>query len=417
MALLLAYGLYLVVDVWIHRDEYLWDYRSCYYNGWDYREGVLPYARTLMRQPRHAPKEVYNFLYHPVLLWLFAGWSLVEFHTAYSLYVLLSVGALGATIALWRRAFLPRDSGLLLYLLCLFGFNSAFYRGFEAGNINTFDIALVWLAFYMFVKERHLAFILLVVAVSLGKGFPIVLLGLLFFIEGRRKWRYILWAGLVFAAVHGITFAIHPKALLEYAAQKVHILREPLEGPEASMPSTRAILYVLFRHLAARKVIDFAEAPILLVGSYLGLAVTVVMVSVRGLRRLRVKGEERRIIVVFMGAFLLALILPHFKDYSYALLIPPTYVVITRQRFVGASALLAGIVMVPYVWEKLPGVKAVGAFLAPYGVVFIAYGLWMTFLVMISRQPRSVVERTPEGPQRPRGGTGRRVACGNGGDG
>jgi len=414
--LLLAYGLYLVAVIWIDRDTYFWDLRASYYAGRAYRDGGMPYLeREATWYSEHAQAEMLTFLYHPILLWGFAGLSFLDYQTASSVYLLLSAAALAALIYVWKTRFIPKGGGLLFGLLCLLGFNSALYRGFEGGNINTFDVLLIWLAFHLFIRDRPLPFILLIVATSLGKGFPIVLLGLLFFIKGRRKWRFILVAVLIVLAVNAVTYAIHPTAFVEYVRQKVAVLVDPIDTKGKMMPSTAHLLRSLFLPLAARHAIDFGEALILLVGSYLGIAATVILVSMRAVRRLTVEGQERRRILVIMAAFVFALVLPHFKDYAYALLIVPTYLVITRQRVVKPTVLLAAAVTVPYLWVKLPGVKAVGAFLIPYGVVFMTYGLWVIYLLMLAAESRPAHDLTladdraqPTGAGPPRPGFGPR---------
>ena len=95
--------------------------------------------------------------------------------------------------------------------------------------------------------------------------------------------------------------------------------------------------------------------------------------ELRALRRLDVHDPEDRIVIINVMCLVYALILPRFKDYSYILLLLPTYYMIVHMRFTPVFPFVYGLCVLSCLYMTL---RDSGPWCGPYGTSI--HSLWRT---------------------------------------
>jgi hypothetical protein len=292
-----------------------------------------------------------------------------------------------ALVVLWRRGFLQGGADLFFYVFCLFGFNGALYADIKAGNISTIEQFVLWCAFYAFVKGRMLPFCLLLVAVSSLKISPILFLALLWCSEDRRRAACFMGSLALFAAIVYLSYRVSPVGFAEF-----------IRGA-ASVNTKGGILnpssFWLFRDACAltamRTGLAIPEAvPGVLWACFTG-AIGYVTARACGALASRRAGDREMLMVCITSAAY-ALLLPRFKDYSYILLLLPTYLLIRNIGSARAYVLLLVMAMVPspatgnYYVLPVYGI-AFHRLLWPYYPLVLAFIVWLLYAHGILRNP------------------------------
>ncbi len=312
-AVLLAYALGLIVDLWLHPERYQWDFTTYYYAGRALQAGLNPYELDSLSAV--AGTEIgFPFLYSPIVLPVFSLLSRLEFLWAYRLYLLLKVLSLGVVLCLWSSWFLRARADPAFYLVCLFGFGGAIYSDLAAGNVSIFEQLWLWLAFAALIKHRPVGFSLMVLVASLFKLTPIAFLLLLLMNPTDRNRRILACALVVFAAVNGLTYLVGPalyRDFLSVAAQ--------LDDRGAINPSTLALVRDIGDILTRKGLPVWATAEAAAYGVFVSIVLALTVLALARAGRGAPRGS------VFLACLAFALVAPRFKNYAYILLIPPAY--------------------------------------------------------------------------------------------
>jgi hypothetical protein len=356
VAIDVALAAVLAVVVWYGVGRYLyqgaiqWDFATYYGAASAAERGQNPYdsgsvARAIGRL------NTYPFVYSPVALRAFAPLAHLPRTDASRVWTVLKLGSLALLLTVWSCYFVPRGTRVWFVLLCAFGFRQAITRDLLTGNVSLLEELLLWSGFALFLRGRFWAFAALIAAASIFKltllWFWLLLLCPALGSEQRRV-RILAASAAALAVTVGATVAVVPNQSREFARVFLQLAPAgPLfeRGPNA--PATSALLYdglLMFARGAP-------PSRFLVFGLYGIVAAVVLAASWRALRRLAGRAmaiEHRRLWAIILLCFAYALVSPRFKDYSYILLLVPTFRVLFAHRRGDISrALLLGAMLIP----------------------------------------------------------------------
>jgi len=313
-ALLALYTLALLYGIARNLDRFQWDFQTYYHAGRAFALGLDPYDMGVLS--RVAGTEIgFPFAYPPLALPLFRLFARIPLDAASALFLALKLVALTALLAIWRRWFVPGRPDPIFYLLLLFGFGGALYADFVSGNISIFEQLGLWLSFVALRQNRLWAFTLLVVAVSLFKLTPVLLLGLLLLCNVRRPGIALAGGLLLFGGALGLSYALWPDLFRSFVQGGWS-----LDERGGINPSSLALLRDAYDYLLGRGIVPAWE--------WLAWAAYVLWVGAAALltwRSARNRPSEDRATSIYLGCLAFALIAPRFKNYSYILLLVPAY--------------------------------------------------------------------------------------------
>lgn len=262
--------------------------------------------------------------------------------------------------------------------MCLLGFNGAIYLDIRAGNISVLEQFLIWLAFYFFLRRRLLLFCLFILIAAVFKITPVLFLVLLLLLRGKKKYIYILGSLVVFFAVLLMPYIGSPDLLADF----IHNARV-LTDYGIKNPST----LVLIRHVVAL----FGRKTGIVVPHNAALALffpiiaAIVLVSWRAYKVLRsVKPEDKERMTLFLACLVYALILPRFKDYSYILLLVPTFFILKRADHLKGFPFLFILATLSSRHIMLPGLNEFFGIFWEYYPLMAAYCVWILYVYHIS---------------------------------
>jgi hypothetical protein len=320
---LLLYVTGLVIYVWVNPGHFQWDFDVYYAGAKACSVGANPYDSEVLAQYLRVPTKL-DFVYPSITLLVFRPFLLMQYSLAYHLFLALKCLLLIGLLFLWKTFFLRNKFDFLFVLFCFFGFNGAVFLDFMAGNISIFEQFLLWVGFYFFLKRRFIYFGSLIVVAAAFKIVPILFLFLLWHCDDGRKYYYFGGFVFLFALFMGSSYIAAPELFAGFVHNALRFSERGIINP-----SNYSLIADFFKLLYLKTGVN---APGWIPATlFMGVAVVVLAVSYRAYKALKaVQILDRDLIVLFMACIVYALILPRFKDYSYILLLPPAYFIITR---------------------------------------------------------------------------------------
>lgn len=393
VALLLLYCVGQGVGILTNLDNYLWDFKTYYYAAKAYAAGLDPYDIDALAEI--APTKItVEYVYLPLTLWFFRLFSLMDYDTAFYLFLALKCLLLAVLIYLWVRAFLRKEMDSLFYPFCFLGFNMAIFRDITAGNISIIEQLLIWLAFYFYLKKgKPFLFCVLILVAATLKLTPILFLSLLLFSTEEKRHRYLLGSSFVFLVILLVSYVLTPSLFTGFLHNA-----GAMDERGIMNPATLPLIRTAFGFLEEKTGIAVPHFVAWLL--FLGIVATVLAVTWRAMAILRsapVQDKER--IIVFLACVVYALILPRFKDYSYILLLVPTYFVLWQVNYAkGMAVLIVSQLLVTFlcfVRTSLPGIYVFSTFLCGYYSLVLAYCVWALYLYWIFAARKRLSSRVP----------------------
>ncbi len=385
----------LLVALWVYgiydlaQGEKQWDFKTYYYAAVAHERGLDAYDTNVLEQIAGSPIKL-SYVYPPLTLWFFRSFTLVEFKTAYFVFLYLKLVLLIALLLLWRKNLFQGEDDLLFLWFMTLAYASTVYWDFVAGNIGIVEQILFWIAMIALPRKQMVPFTVAIVAISFFKLTFIVFLAL------PLLWRQkdaVKYAAAGFAAFGGYLLANYLTAEREFKVF-LSILGVIDERGEAYNHSLLAMIRDLFDKSEAAKYLDAVPA-IVPDAIYIASVVVIVIVSWRAIRsRSKMDGEDFHLDTIYFACLVYALAMPRMKTYSFILLIPPTYHVIRKcvkpEAFIYLFMLLA-----LTKWTPLP-VPDFARFLWWYFPWLSALLIWV-ILVRYLRQPGISVVSQPTG--------------------
>lgn len=383
--LLLAFCIYNVYYLFEKKDVFQWDFKTYYYSAKAFLYGSNPYdIGQLSDAAGEGLKQ--HYAYSPMSNWFFAPFTILSFPAAYNLYLILKIAVLILLILLWRKHFLDGKTDILFYVFVVFGFSSAVYLDFRSGNISVFEQAVIWLSFYFLLKNKNIYFCLLIVLVSLFKLTPILFLALLPILGRKHRWSALGISVCAFLSLLFVNYLIWPGLFVNWIHNALSFVEEGSINPTTFSMMRELTLLIL---QAPKSSLSLVVA--LFTYGIIVLAVaTVSWILIR-----RIKNQDNSVYemtILFLTCVTFAIVIPRFKDYSYILLIPPSYFII-RKGIKSYFALIIVLILSRDVYFE-SGVP-IANFLWEYYNVFLMYLIWGLFLVAYWRSPVSSVADPP----------------------
>lgn len=375
---LILYCIYLIFHVSTHRENYQTDFKIYYYAAKAYAAGLNPYDSNVLFEMACVPKHN-KFVYPPLTLFFFRSFSLVKFDIAFYLFLSFKCILLTSLIYLWAKKFLQKDADVLFYIFCLLAFNSAIYLDVIASNISILEQCFLWTAFYFLLNRKLFPFCILIIAAAIFKITPILFLILIWFskFEKKKKFIYFFGAFAAFLVILLVSYITNPLLVKCFINNTSEINERGIINP-----STMALLKDAFELLAIKTGVVVPQTAQLCL--FFAIITTILFMTWRSyliLGSFDIEHKEK--ITIFLACLVYALILPRFKDYSYILLLVPTYFIIKRGAYTKVHILLFILTTLSAARITLPGFPIIFNFLWMYYPLIIAYFIWSLYLYNI----------------------------------
>jgi hypothetical protein len=233
---------------------------------------------------------------------------------------------------LWSRYFLGKfDQAFIVFALV--AYNAAIYVDIRVGNVSLFEQIVIWLGFYFFIQRKFALFAVLILAASILKITPLLLLGLLL-LENRRGYIYLGLAVGSFLSIQFVSYLLSPALFSNFLVASSGLSDHGVVNP-STFEFVRALLSVLRIPNTGASYVSLA-GPI-----YLAIAGGIMLVAVKALRFLSgFAAVERRLWSIYFACLTYGLILPRFKTYSFIIVLVPTYSILTElaRRLAGPNS-------------------------------------------------------------------------------
>ncbi len=347
--------------------ENQWDFRVYYHAAQAWRAGLDPYDSGSLPATLSAPG--LRFSYPPYALGVFAPITLVPLKQAVVVYFALKLLVLGWLVRMWSRLLRTSITEPAWILFLIFGYSSTLFVDFVSGSVTTFEHLLIWIGVSWLRKERYSAYVAAIVGASLFRLTPILLLLACLAVPGRRGYRLVAGGIAAFACILLLTYAVTPRLSVEFlqSIQKNYGERGFLNP--ATLPLVEDVAAL------ANESYGISLTPVVQMAIYLAIAAAILvptLIAVRGVARSQ--AGNRIDVIVYLVFLATALVLPRFKNYSYMLLLVPTYYIATRStRLQQAVPLLLLACLPVYSWITRPENIDL---LANYSQWLIAFGAW-----------------------------------------
>ena len=352
--------------------ERQWDFNVYYYGAQAWRAGLDPYAPTSL--PRTLSDGGFKFNYPPYALGLFAPFTLTSLHRAAQLYLAMKAMALTALIALWTRLLRASVLDPVWVLFLIFAYSSTIFVDFASGSITTVEQLFIWAGVAALLKGRYPVYVAAVVAASLLRLTPIVLLlPCLAAVRDRRGSRLVAGGVAAFAGVFLLTWALSPRLTVAFFHSVPKNYGERGWLNPALLPLVVDAMSFITRAIAAplNRIVVLAAYAVAAGGIALPTAVMVRRVA-------RSDAANRMEVIVYLVFLSTALVLPRFKNYSYMLLIVPTWYIATHSTAISRALPLLLLACLPvYSWITRPASLDLAA---NYSSWLIAFGAWSLYL-------------------------------------
>lgn len=377
ISIILVYCLGILIHILTHREQYQGDFQVYYYAAKAYTQGLNPYDTNALSQV--AQKEIgLKFVYPPATLLFFRLFLAVNYTTAFYLFLLLKCALLAVLLYMWRKIFLE-EIDVFFYLFCVLAFNGTIYIDLGSGNVSILEQFLIWFAFYWYLKNKHLLFCVLIVIAAIFKLTPIVFLVVLYFSKHKQKYLSMAVSLLSFLFVLLFSYIRNPSLFMSFIRNTTTLNQK--RG--ILIPSTFSLITNVSRFLAENhKVVVPSTVQTIL---YVAILATILFVSWRARNMLRASTtQDITRIEIFFACVVYTLILPHFRNYSYILLIVPAYFIFRQMRYLPAYPFIFILAILSAVWISLPGFALLFAIFWEYYPLAIAYLVWGLYLYHFS---------------------------------
>ena len=360
-----------------------WDFETYYHAVEVYDAGGNPWDRDQLVDV--AGPRVLNFIYPHHTFVFFRLFALDDLSTAKTVYLLAKLGCVVVLCVLWATCFVPRGVRGWFLAFAALGYSATIWRDLVAGNVSLFEQTLIWFGVFALLRGRLWLFCVLIILAAQFKILPICLLGLVLLSDSPHKWRYFSGSVVACALAAGGIYLTNPDAIRMFLHSASTVGgAEP--GGDVNPCALALIREVTADILERFTMLDAASARST---AYLPYAVYVLAVLLALARCIRGGRDIRS--AVFLGILTYALITPRMKDYSYVLLLLPTFELIRARMGLARSGrmlpiALAVILTLPeldYLWQYRP--------------LLLAVWTWTIALTMDVAEPRREGVPSPSG--------------------
>jgi hypothetical protein len=364
------------------------DFSMYYYTTKAYDAGINPYDRQAVEAASR--QSLFEFYYFPASLNVFRPFTWLPQNAARLIYLVLQCVLLIYLLFLWQRFFLQEPADPWFFLFCLLAFNGTIYLDFQSGNVSMIEQALLWTAFYSFLRNEPVRFSMLIVLASIFKVAPVFFVLLILVRKRNEQIGYMIRFGCVLSAGLAIAIATDARLVGHFFAHLPSILSLPSEQGimnPSSLALFKSVSIVLTRT-------GWLEWPRLFQWTaYVCWVASIAVVSWRALQKLDTsQDDDMRWAINFM-CLVFALVSLRFKDYSYIILILPTYFLLKRMTALRPYHLGFILCILSAQYVTLPGFRLLTTALWHYYPLALAFVVWIAYLIEFSARKRA--DETP----------------------
>lgn len=306
-----------------------WDFETYYYASKTLAAGGNPADyRQLAETAGH---QVLPFVYPHHTLLFFRLFALDDLSTAKYAYLAAKLGCVVALCVLWTTCFVPAGVRGWFLAFAALGYSATIWRDLVAGNVSLFEQTLIWFGLLALLRGRLWLFCGLIILAGQFKLLPLCLLGLVLLTDSPRKWRCLAASVAACGIIAGAVYLSNPQAARMFVQNAANIgSAEP--GGEVNPCALAFILEVTTKameRISALDGISPAFAAKFPQAAYVLALLAAVGFSLR--HRLDLRGK------IFLALLTLALVAPRMKDYSYVLLLLPTFELLRLRLTRGAG--------------------------------------------------------------------------------
>jgi hypothetical protein len=360
-----------------------WDFRVYYYAARAWADGVNPYVVGNLPPTSQG---VFAFTYPPYALSFFWPLTLLPLQFALAVFLAVKLILLAWLMVIWSRVLRVSVTTPLWVLFLLFSYSSAIFIDCASGNIVVIEQWLLWTGLAFLLRKQYGAYVTAVVAASLFKLTPIVLLVMCFWIPDRRRYRYLAAGVAAFGCVLLSTYVISPRLTTDFFW---HI--STLDERATTNPALLALVRDASEVVSRTYGFVISRTTQTMIYALLAIAILVPTWTIA--RRVHNTQAVNRIeLILYLVLLAWAITAPRFKNYAYMLVIVPTYYVATHSsRLPVAVPLLLIACLTANTWITRPEHAAL---VASYSSWLIAFGTW-TLYVYELRGGKLLQERRP----------------------
>jgi len=359
--------------VWSNTENQ-WDFRVYYHSTQAWRAGRDPYDTASL--PRDLREAGFKFNYPPYALGLFAPFASLPLPRARLLYIAVKLIALACLVRIWSRLLGTSVTEPMWVLFLAFAYSSAIFIDVVSGSVTTFEQCFVWVGVTALLRDRYRLYAAAVVVASLFRLTPLVLLVVCLAARDGGGRRYLAGGLAAFAGIFLLTYAITPRLTVEFLQSIPKNYGESGRLNPASLPLVTDVSAMIERmyHVALPSLIQVA--------AYLAIALAVAVPTWIVAARLAKSDAANRVeIIVYLVAIVQPLVMPRFKNYSYMLLVAPTYYIATRSTHLRSALPLLLLACLP-VYSWITSADKI-TLVANYSQWLIAAGAWALYLYEI----------------------------------
>lgn len=368
--------------------DYEGDFLMYYCTTKAYDAGINPY--DLQAVESMSGQQLTQFYYLPLSLYLFRPFTWLPHNTARLIFLVVQCGLLTYVIFLWQRFFLRDATDPWFLIFCLLAFNTTIYLDLRAGNVAIIEQALLWTALYFFLKNRPLGFCGFLALAAVFKVVPLFFALLILLRKKDERIRFLIAFGCVIVAAVAIVTLTDRELVGYFLSNLPSILSLPSEQGIMN-PSSLAFFKSVAISLSQ---LGWLSRPSLFQWSlYLCWIAAVALVSWKLLRKMDASDNGEVMWAINFMCVVFVLLSPRFKDYSYIILLAPTYFLLTRMRVVRPYHLGFVLCILSAQYVTLPGLRLVTAALWHYYPLALAFFVWVGHVIELHarNRPREMV--------------------------
>jgi len=360
------------------------DFRNYYYTVKAYLDGANPYDRNAVEAA--SGRRLLQFYYFPISLHVFRPLSWLSYDAARIVFLVIQCCSLIYLLFLWQRGFLEEAWDPWFLLFCILAFNTTVYLDLRVGNVSTIEQALLWTSFYFFLRGRPVFFSAFLVLAAMFKLVLLFFAILILLCKKSEQHRSLITLGSVLVAAFAIAWLIDARLLAEFVSHLPQTLDVPSDQGIMN-PASLAFFKSVSISAPLKGWINRPEP--LQWFLYLCWALSIALISWRALRGLEALEDDRDKLAINFMCLVFALLSPRLKDYSYIILLLPTYFILVRTTVVRAYHLgfiLCVLTVAPTV--TFPGLSVPATALWHYYPLALAFLVWIIYLAELRARDR-----------------------------
>jgi len=308
--------------------------------------GANPYDADFVVQFSKPYVGTWPFNYAPLSLLYFSFLGFLTLAHAQVVWLILKFFAMTALLSQWKRLKLFSEINVLVVLGTILAFHHAVQVDFGAGNISTFEQLGLWVSIVALIEKRFWGFIIPLVLVAQFKWNVEMFLVLWPLTYGIRITKRGVIASVFVALITSLNFLFPAVFMQMFLATSKTMLRESSGSANpAAFPfwdSFAAAIHRAHPEFSA----DWGPRTYWTWAVLASLGALYVWTQFQKKRKTNTRESALELVMLVVSWY--AIVIPRFKDYSYILLIPFAFYVLSKSsRWIQLAILLLVFVDIP----------------------------------------------------------------------